>query len=114
VSKVNSKGPFFDKAKAVMADFKDELELVLAEEVYQAVRSKFSVFKNPSGYYESRVSVENNKVTDHGVVYGSFLEKGGRGFRGYQSFEKASKEVDGKASQIAEKLLSSKFIGRLN
>ena len=114
MSGVTSKGPFFDKANDVMSDFTKELDLVLAEEVKTAVKSKFSVFKNPTGYYESRVTAEVGKVTDGGVVYGSWLERGGKGFSGYQSFEKASREVNGKAQEIAEKLLSNKYIRRLN
>lgn len=106
--------PALKKAPAVMRAYKEELEQELARELLAAVKSNFSVFRNPTGYYESRVSIERNSVTDNGVVYGSWLEKGGPGFKGYHSFEKAAADVNKRADQIAEKLLSNKYIGRLN
>lgn len=114
MSDVNTSGPFFDKAQAIFKAYRDELEKTLALELNEQVHKNFQVFKNPTGYYASRVSVERNKVTDHGVVYGSWLEKGGKGFRGYRSFEKAAKSIDSEAVQIAEQLLTKKYLGRLN
>lgn len=114
MSEVRITTPGLDKAKAVFNDYSEELQIKLAQEVNEAVHSNFSVFRNPTGYYASRVSVERNTVTDHGVVYGSWLEKGGKGFRGYHSFEKATAEVDAKAEQVAQRLLSSKYLGRIN
>ena len=53
--------------------------------------------KNPSGYYESRVGVVTSTmgamVTDSGVIYGDWLESGGRRqtrFKGYRAFQRAA------------------------
>jgi len=95
----------------------------VGQQVYDAVRKRLHiVLVNPSGYYESRVRVDNTAgptelVTDGGVVYGPWLEgtgsRNGRSrFKGYATFRKVSQEIASAALTEAERIVEQN-LGRL-
>jgi len=82
----------------------------------EIIHDETKVFKHPTPYYETQLRTlrQTNKViiTDRGVVYGWWLEKGHRStsFRGYQIWEhtlnKLTREVDSLASKTLDDMLS--------
>ncbi len=103
-------------AKAVHA-YRDEISLRIAEEGEKLVRQRLHVvLKNPTGYYESQISVgragDGYRVSDSNVIYGPWLEGvGSRNspvtrFPGYATFRRTKPLVDQRARQIAVQLLA--------
>jgi len=117
MDEVTMTGPLFEGSEKIMEAFVKEVEVETGKFINDALHKSFSIFKNPTGYYESRVSEEpagsDEVVTDHGVVYGSWLEKGGQGFPGYHLFEEATALANKRVVSIAEGLLSRKYLERL-
>ena len=122
--KVTARGPIFDgRASAAMEDFMDAAKEEVAQEGVNLVRRELSnVLKNPTGYYESRITTElasnDRAVTDSGVVYGPWLEgTGSRNnttrFKGYSTFRRVAQELQGKASEVAERVLPE-YLRRMN
>lgn len=77
----------------IVEDFLDEARYDLSYEGLQHIRGLTSVFKNPTGYYESQLSIDRmlgtDLITDNEVIYGPWLEWGGRGkFQGYHLWDK--------------------------
>ncbi|WP_074990990.1 hypothetical protein [Streptomyces misionensis] len=116
--RVAKRGPMFDgrTAKAVHA-YRDEISLRIAEEGEKLVRQRLHVvLKNPTGYYESQISVgragDGYRVSDSNVIYGPWLEGvGSRNspvtrFPGYATFRRTKPLVDQRARQIAVQLLA--------
>ena len=112
------RGPMFDgrTAKALHA-YRDEISLRIAEEGERLVRQRLAnVLQHPTGYYESRISVDRAgtgyRVSDGGVIYGPWLEgTGSRNspvtrFPGYSTFRRTKPLVDQRARQIAMQLLA--------
>ncbi|MFF3511534.1 hypothetical protein [Streptomyces sp. NPDC002573] len=112
------RGPLFDgrTAKAMHA-YRDEISLRIAEEGEKLIRQRLSVvLQHPTGYYESRISVDRAgdgyRVSDGGVIYGPWLEgTGSRNspvtrFPGYATFRRTKPLVDQRARQIAVQLLA--------
>lgn len=91
----------------------------LGQLVYDEVKKRLgTVLVNPTGYYESRVQVDNSRgtsvVSDGGVIYGPWLEgtssRNGRSrFKGYATFRKATQAVEREALAAGEKLIAQKL-----
>ena len=72
--------------------------------------------RHPTPYYETQITVqtvdEAEIVHDRGIVYGPWLEGTSRRnqttrFKGYASFRKARDEVDKKAPDIVQRVISA-------
>lgn len=117
-ARLAKRGPLFDgrTAKALHA-YRGEISLRIAEEGEKLIRQRLHVvLKHPTGYYESKISVdragEGYRVSDGGVIYGPWLEgTGSRNspvtrFPGYATFRRTKPLVDQRARQIAVQLLA--------
>ncbi|MGW6747640.1 hypothetical protein [Streptomyces sp. NPDC055006] len=118
---VSSRGPMFDgRARAAANAYVDRLERDLAEEGVRIVRDELhKVLRHPTGYYESRITVERGHiVTDGGVIYGPWLAGlGSRNFpvtrfKGYQHWRRAVERLRSRQRGIGERLLR-RFVGRM-
>ena len=116
-----SRGPLFDgRARAAANAYVNRLERDLAEEGLNILRSEMHrVFRNPTGYYESRCKVvDGNTVTDSRVVYGPWLAGvGSRNypvtrFKGYDHWIKTRHELNRRKRGIGERLLR-RYTGRM-
>lgn len=115
---VNSRGPMFDgRAQRALHDYKDQIDYRVATEAENLVLEHLGrSIKVRTPYYETRVGVERAgrgyEVTDHGVVYGPWLEgTGSRNypvtrFRGYRAFSRARALIQQRAPGIARRLLA--------
>lgn len=95
---VEIKGTIFDNAasKAAAARFVIAMNEMLAQEGVRRVKTQLGhVLRNPTGYYQSRITVERRQIfrgiTDQNVPYGSWLEGTSRRnrttrFKGYHTF----------------------------
>lgn len=121
---VTVSGPIFTGgAQQAVDDWLDEAERVVAAEGVTEVRDELGrVLQNPTGYYESQVTSEqaagDYAVTDSGVVYGPWLAGVGSrnatsAFSGYDHWPRATEQLQGKASDLAEKTLPP-FLDRMN
>lgn len=121
---VTVSGPVLEgRTGPIMDAYLDEATDVVAQEAYDLVRSELrQVLRHPTGYYESRVQVENRRseaeVTDGGVIYGPWLEGvGSRNartrFRGYATFRRVRQRVQARAGDIAERVMP-RYLDRLN
>src|SRR4051812_45971823 len=120
---INFKGPVLDgQGEKIVDDMLDDASRDLAEEAFKRVRQQLkSVLKHPTGYYESRVQVNNTSdgstVTDGGVIYGPWLEGvGSRNnstrFKGYHTFRTVAQRMNADAHVTLERSVD-KNIGRL-
>lgn len=120
---IRTEGPIFDgRADTALAKFCEAAEEDIADEGHSMVRDAFhETFRNPTGYYESHVTVRKEQgatvVTDNGVVYGPWLEgEGSRNnttrFKGYANFRRTTQALRTKATGIAEKTLA-RYIERV-
>lgn len=105
------------KAGKVMKSMVAEINEDVGQEAYDAIRQRLNrVLKNPTGYYENHVQVDNTTqgavVNDGGVVYGGWLETGGPGFSGYHTFAQVFKEINQQAAKTADQVIKSQ-IGKL-
>lgn len=114
-------GPLFDgRARAAANAYVDHLERQLAEEGLNILRGEMHrVFRNPTGYYESRCRVEGgNKITDSRVVYGPWLAGvGSRNspvtrFKGYDHWIRTRHQLNARKRGIGERLLR-RYTGRM-
>lgn len=117
----SSRGPIFDgRARAVANAYVNRLERDLAEAGLNILRSEMHrVFRNPTGYYESRCKVvDGNTITDSRVVYGPWLAGvGSRNypvtrFKGYDHWIKTRHELNRRKRGIGERLLR-RYTGRM-
>lgn len=116
--RVAKRGPMFDgRTAAAMHTYRDEISLRIAEEGEKLIRQRLKVvLQHPTGYYESRISVDRAgdgyRVSDGGVIYGPWLEGvGSRNspvtrFPGYATFRRTKPLVDKRAREIAMQLLA--------
>lgn len=116
--KMARKGPLFTgKTAAALGTYSDQVEYKIATFAEDQVQQRLAAsLQNPTGYYQSKVTVERAgsgyHVWDQGVVYGPWLEgTGSRNapvtrFAGYSSFRRAKAMTDQKAPQIAAELLA--------
>lgn len=118
---VSSRGPIFDgRARALANAYVNRLERNLAEEGVTIVREELQkVLQHPTGYYESRITVERGTViTDGGVVYGPWLAGvGSRNFpvtrfQGYPHWIRARLRLRERKQGVAERLLRQ-YVGRM-
>jgi hypothetical protein len=112
------RGPLFDgRTAAALNKYHDEVSLRIAEEGEKLIRQRLKVvLQHPTGYYESRISVDRAgdgyRVSDGGVIYGPWLEgTGSRNspvtrFPGYATFRRTKPLVDKRAREIAVRLLA--------
>lgn len=116
-----SRGPIFDGRARIAANaYVDRLEHDLAEEGLNILRGEMRrVFRNPTGYYESRCTViEGNKIWDSRVVYGPWLAGiGSRNFpvtkfRGYDHWIVTRDKLNARKRGIGERLLR-RYVGRM-
>ena len=114
-------GPLFDgRARALANRYVDHLERNLAEEGLEILRGEMHrVFRNPTGYYESRCRVEDGRrITDGRVVYGPWLAGvGSRNFpvtkfRGYDHWIRTRDKLNERKVGIGERLLR-RYTGRM-
>lgn len=114
-------GPLFDgRARALANAYVDRLERDLAEEGLGILRDEMhAVFRNPTGYYESRCKVEDgHKITDSRVVYGPWLAGvGSRNFpvtrfKGYDHWIRTRAQLNERKVGIGERLLR-RYTGRM-
>jgi hypothetical protein len=116
---VNSRGPMFDgRAQRALRDYTDQIDYRVATEAENLVLAHLGrSIKVRTPYYETRVGVERSsrggyEVTDHGVIYGHWLEGDGSRnypvtrFRGYRAFSRARALIQQRAPGIARRLLS--------
>jgi hypothetical protein len=117
----NSRGPLFDgRARAAANAYVNRLERDLAEEGLSILRGEMHrVFRNPTGYYESRCKVtEGHKISDSRVVYGPWLAGiGSRNFpatkfRGYDHWIVTRDKLNARKQGIGERLLR-RYTGRM-
>lgn len=125
-TRVRRTGPLFDgRANHIMNQFVDELEHDAAEEALQDIRSTYHAsFRQPTGYYESRVHVSNMgghpEVTDGGYagpVYGPWLEgvssrNATTRFKGYHAFQLAASKLQRRIEGMGYRLFDSRYLHR--
>lgn len=111
------RGPLFTgKTAAALTAYADQVSYKIATYAEDQIRQRLpQVLKHPTGYYQSRITVDRSgdgyMVSDGGVVYGPWLEgTGSRNypvtvFRGYSTFRRTKALVDRKAPAIAQELL---------
>lgn len=116
-----SRGPMFDgRAQRVLNQYVDHLERRLADEGLDILRGEMHrVFRNPTGYYESRCKVvDGNTITDSRVVYGPWLAGiGSRNypvtkFKGYDHWIVTRAKLNSRKVGIGERLLR-RYTGRM-
>jgi hypothetical protein len=116
-----SRGPMFDgRAMRALNAYVDHLERRLAEEGLNTLRGEMRrVFRNPTGYYESRCKIEGgNTITDSRVVYGPWLAGiGSRNFpvtkfKGHDHWTITRDKLNARKVGIGERLLR-RYTGRM-
>lgn len=114
-------GPMFDgRAQRALNAYVDHLERRLADEGLEILRGEMHrVFRNPTGYYESRCKVvEGHKISDSRVVYGPWLAGiGSRNypvtkFKGYDHWIVTRDKLNARKQGIGERLLR-RYTGRM-
>lgn len=116
----NAKGSIVDGSLARGLDAAaDEIERQVAEFAVDEIRHRLDrVLRHPTGYYRSRIRVENEgdraRVTDAGVVYGPWLEGVSQRnrrtrFPGYHTFRTVAQDVRREAPKIAERIVHSEL-----
>lgn len=114
---VKKTGPLFvdGQVEQVMDDFATDAEKAIGDYALAVVGDELRAnIQHSTGRYISHVSVETLQddvlITDGGVVYGPWLEgtstrnKTTR-FKGYASFRRATKRIQDRAAEIAERVL---------
>jgi len=111
---VEIKGPLFKKGAKItrdaMEDAVQELVELGEQRLDELLRPDPGVYLSASkstGHYRRSVSGESQglrgRIEDGRVVYGPWLEFGGRGFKGYATFRKVGQEIEKKADDVLEK-----------
>jgi len=120
---VEKKGPLFSGAASrAMKDYAEDLDAELADEARALVVKYLDRFlKNPTGFYVSRVRVEQrgsaHQVTDSGVVYGPWLagvsaRNRATRFKGYKHWRLAAQELDAQSGKTAQRIMP-RYLGRM-
>lgn len=113
-------GPILDgSANRLLDNAMPMMERRIAQEGLRMIHQRLGhVLKHPTGYYESRVMIDNSSaspmVTDSGVIYGPWLEGVSRRntttrFKGYHTFRMVAQELDSKKLIFAEMVLDPVF-----
>lgn len=122
VSVVISGGLFTGHPDAVIDAYLDEAAREVAAQGYAEVMTILNQsIRHPTPYYETQVTIDQARDTlvihDRGVVYGPWLEgvssrNASTRFKGYAAFRRATRRLEQKAPQLAQRLLP-KYLGRL-
>jgi hypothetical protein len=115
-AKMIRRGPMLDgRTAAAMGTYADQVGYKVATFAEDQIQARLrQVLQHPTGYYQSRISVERAgsgyRVNDGGVIYGPWLEGTGSrnattSFKGYATFRRTKALVDRKAPGIAAELL---------
>lgn len=123
---VKTRGPLFDgRAEQALEDFEAAAVEAVAQAGVVEVRQQLDrVLRNPTGHYRSRIGVEDRGsedravVGDRGVVYGPWLAGVGSrnqtsSFKGYEHWREATRELQERAGEIAQRQLGP-FLARMN
>lgn len=111
------RGPMFNgRTAAALGTYADEVGYKVATYAEDQVLQRLpQVLQHPTGYYQSKVTVERAgsgyRVSDQGVIYGGWLEGTSSrnettSFKGYATFRRTKALVDRKAPAIAHELLA--------
>ncbi len=119
---VDISGPLFNgRAQSVVTEVLAETVGELAEEGRGMLGIRFiHDFKEPTGYYESRVEAQRvtselTRIHDNGVVYGPWLEgTGSRNFpvtrfKGYHAFREVTAELQRRAPAVCGRVLARRI-----
>lgn len=120
---VRKRGPVLDgSAGRILESMGKEAEEDVAQKAYDTIHQIMGAsFRNPSGYYESRVTVSNQGdsmvLSDSGVVYGPWLEgigsRNGRSrFKGYHMFRRTTQAIEAEAAKDVDATIG-RNMGRL-
>lgn len=122
---VKQKGAIFNAAgtKASASRMVVQINDALAQEGVDRVKARLrQVLQHPTGYYQSRITVDRRStyrgITDGGVVYGGWLEgvssrnKTTR-FKGYRTFRIVQQELNKDKEKLAQPLVN-KFISEIS
>lgn len=120
---VRKHGPIFspERGRAIDAFLTEGTKEVGDQGVNDVQAYLGGVLKHPTGYYRSRITTNrvghDNRVTDSGVVYGSWLEgtssrNRSTRFKGYTTFRRVAQRLQHKVPGIVDPLLD-KYIRRL-
>lgn len=116
---VSTEGPIFDgSAIAAVRSFVDESEPTLSSQGARDVRARLkTVLRNPTGYYESRITHDRDTVSDGNVIYGPWLEGVGERnrttrFKGYATFRLVAQALEQKAERVLQPQIR-RMLGRM-
>lgn len=107
---VTHKGILLDKAQSQAAAQRMIIGVneAIAQEAVNRVHTRLrQVLQNPTGYYQRNIIVERRQIyrgiSDNGVVYGGWLERGRAGtrFRGYRTFRTVQQGINRDKASIA-------------
>lgn len=122
---VSTKGPLFDgRARKIMQQFIRETTEDVSQLGVTMVHQRLgNVLQHPSGHYVStvvtdRASNDRVDITDHGVIYGPWLEgtssrNQSTRFKGYATFRKTKGQLSRRVRPIAEHNLAA-TVAKLN
>jgi hypothetical protein len=124
MSDVVFSGPVFNgSADSALEAFKVDLGRAVAGEAYTDVHANMrSSFRNPTGFYQSRVVKDfvrqDPRVHDNGVIYGPWLEGTSRRnaetrFKGYANFRRATASTASRVPLIADTVILS-YLARMD
>lgn len=122
---VEQRGAIFDASKSRAAGQRmvTNINETLAQEGVHRVRQRLGqVLQNPTGYYESKITIDrkatNRAVWDSGVVYGGWLEgidprNSTSRFKGYATFRRVSQDMERESAKLAQPAVD-KFVNEMN
>lgn len=115
---ISMRHPILDgRAQRAAGQYADDVQLEIARHTERMVQRQLrAVLRNPTGYYQSNITLERGAgdawvVHDGGVVYGPWLEGvGSRNspvtrFPGYATFRRTKALVLRQAPQIAQRAM---------
>lgn len=108
---VDARGGIFGDAGRIVTSELDPMDRRVGDQAVDLIRLRLDkVLVNPSGHYRSRIDFTIRQdhlveIGDSGVVYGPWLEGGGKGtrFRGYSTFRKSIQDVEVVAQREADR-----------
>lgn len=118
---ISLKGPLFSgRAPSVIHRFLDEAMEDVADEGLRLMHQSAGVFRNPSGYWESRLVTNragDSRVVDDPVVYNAWLEgvssrNAASRFKGYRIWRRSTGYLQAQVGEIAARTLV-RYIGDL-
>ncbi len=123
---VRREGALFDiRGRILFRRYSEEVEREGADWALDHVKQTYHThFKNPTGYYESRVHVHNGPVGhevwdggEAGPVYGPWLEGvGSRNlttrFKGYHAFRKAATALETRIESMGDRIFRLRYENR--